>query len=172
MNRNDAILDAVLPIKLADMDLTGKYIYYALQDNACNSLVVAITVQNEQVLALVDTGATRSFITPSLARKLRAHVNKSAVSNVHVSLTQNGTSATLLGLVSDVQLEYDSRFCTHDFLVMDLAGSTPVTIGLDLMPKLHIGITGLTATWKAQPKEKETPVNDVPEPNCDVSDSN
>ncbi|CDH61355.1 hypothetical protein RO3G_00241 [Lichtheimia corymbifera JMRC:FSU:9682] len=33
------------------------------------------------------------------------------------------------------------------------------------MPKLHIGITGLTATWKAQPKEKETPVNDVPEPN-------
>ncbi|KAJ8651366.1 hypothetical protein O0I10_013116 [Lichtheimia ornata] len=49
---------------------------------------------------------------------------------------------------------------------MELSGSTPVTIGLDLMPKLGIAVTGLTTTWNTQPKEKHVTTNsDIPEPN-------
>ena len=49
---------------------------------------------------------------------------------------------------------------------MELSGNAPVTIGLDLMPKLGIAITGLVATWHTQqPKKKEEHPNDIPQPN-------
>ncbi|CDH61180.1 hypothetical protein RO3G_05515 [Lichtheimia corymbifera JMRC:FSU:9682] len=49
---------------------------------------------------------------------------------------------------------------------MELSGTAPVTIGLDLMPKLGIAITGLVATWQQQqPKEQEVHPSDIPQPN-------
>lgn len=151
--------------QLASMDITGNYTCYSLQDNTSDSLLVALTVQIEQVLALVDTGANRSFITPTLAQSINAVINKDILDRTHVSLAQHGSSATLLGLAQNVPLIYNGKKLTHDFLVMELSGTAPVTIGLDLMPKLGIAITGLVATWQQQPKKQETTPSDIPQPN-------
>ncbi|KAJ8651274.1 hypothetical protein O0I10_013244 [Lichtheimia ornata] len=48
---------------------------------------------------------------------------------------------------------------------MELSGDAPVTIGLDLMPKLGIGITGLAVAWEKQPPNTSEKINDVPLPN-------
>ena len=90
--------------QLANMDITCNYTCYSLQDNTSNSLLVALTVQTENILALVDTGANRSFITPSLANTINTAVNKDILDRTHVSLAQNGSSATLLGLAQNVSI--------------------------------------------------------------------
>ncbi|CDH61179.1 predicted protein [Lichtheimia corymbifera JMRC:FSU:9682] len=74
-SRSDEIYDFCAG-QLANMDLTGNYTCYSLQDNTSDSLLAALTVQIEDILALVDTGANRSFITPSLANAINSVVNR------------------------------------------------------------------------------------------------
>lgn len=127
--------------------------------------MVPITIQDERVMALVDTGATTSFITPILANTIKAVLNKDIISSTTVSLAQNGSEATLYGLAQNIHITYDGKQRVHDFLVMELSGDAPVTIGLDLMPKLGIGITGLAVAWEKQPPNTDEKINDVPPPN-------
>lgn len=162
------ILDRLLPVHLEKMDITGMYISHtakaAITDTA-QYLLVPITIQIEKVMALVDTGATTSFITPTIANTIKAVLNKDIIVNTTVSLAQHGSKATLFGLAENIHIKYNGKQRQHDFLVMELSGDAPVTIGLDLMPKLGIGVTGLAVAWEKQLPNTNEKINDVPPPN-------
>lgn len=184
---NDILNEILLPSQMDEMDITGKYKnnnFYTintintLQKQSTESLLLPLTLQtNKQVLGILDTGANKSFITPTLLKELEELdsnfvINKKEVKNIIVSLAEKNSTANILGLVENVKIFYNGKHVVHSFLVMELAGNTPVTVGLDLMTKLGISINGLTASWEEQPQNKEEKVDDSVEPNNSPFGSN
>ncbi|KAG2216716.1 hypothetical protein INT45_005669 [Circinella minor] len=77
---NDILNEILLPSQMDEMDITGKYknnnLYTintinTLQKQSTESLLLPLTLQtNKQVLGILDTGANKSFITPTLLKEL------------------------------------------------------------------------------------------------------
>ncbi|KAG2211143.1 hypothetical protein INT45_006806, partial [Circinella minor] len=77
---NDILNEILLPSQMGEMDITGKYknnSFYTintintLQKQSTESLLLPLTLQtNKQVLGILDTGANKSFITPTLLKEL------------------------------------------------------------------------------------------------------
>lgn len=129
-----------------------------------DEILIPITLQNQQVLALLDSGATFSSIDVNFCDRMNWGINK-AEGEIH--LADNNHVVKRMGITDRLKVRYNKRERMHEFEVMHLARGHAVSIGTDLMPHFGIGYTGLVSTWDdvehEQEKEEEKP---LPTPNA------
>ncbi|KAF7720674.1 hypothetical protein EC973_006544 [Apophysomyces ossiformis] len=119
---------------------------------------------NMEKLDLQQQGANGSFMDLALAQELHLSVNTNKKYNIQLAST-NGTTNSF-GTV-EAKLLYKGKHLKHTFIVMNLSLGTRISIGLDLMPKLGLGITGIAASWDDQMEKnsKDSIINDIFKPN-------
>ncbi|KAG2228613.1 hypothetical protein INT48_000427, partial [Thamnidium elegans] len=88
---------------------------------------------NYQTWAYLDTGSNFSAIKPSLVKTLGL---------TPVCPNNNSTS-----FIEKIKVFYNNITVHHKFEVFDLHSEADICIGLDLMPRLNIAVTGLITTW-------------------------
>lgn len=124
-----------------------------------DEVLTPITIENHQIMALVDGGATFSSIDIDFAKKSSFRINKV---KGHISLGSNGIRVPRLGMTDPLTIIYNGKTHTCKFEVMNLARKHPMSIGWDLMPQLGIGYVGLATSWSTPKQSKEEEVNDEP----------
>ncbi|EIE79421.1 hypothetical protein RO3G_04126 [Rhizopus delemar RA 99-880] len=135
-----------------------------------HSLIVPITIENVNTMALVDSGSSFSSIDINFVNKYNIAVDRNVSGSVILATSDNvskrfGTTKFPLSVIygdNDNNLIHTS----HSFEVLPLSLDTEVVIGLDLMHKLNILVTNLAIRHPnlAPVIDKEI-TDDTPEPN-------
>ena len=135
-----------------------------------HSLIVPITIENVNTMALVDSGSSFSSIDTKFVNKYNIAVDRNVSGSVILATSDNvskrfGTTKFPLSVIygdNDKNLIHTS----HSFEVLPLSLDTEVVIGLDLMHKLNILVTNLAIRHPnlAPVIDKEI-TDDTPEPN-------
>ena len=128
---------AAVPLHSADS--SGKPICFQIDSSnkrTTNEVgVVLFRVNGNEFVALLDTGASQSFMTPSLARALE--VKKKRLKVPLEFSVANGASLKVFEIVPNLQLELGQATFTGDFLVAPVPYD--VLIGMDWL-KQHKAI--------------------------------
>ncbi|KAL9536601.1 hypothetical protein MBANPS3_012525, partial [Mucor bainieri] len=112
-----------------------------------NSLLIPLVVESRKVYGVLDTGCTFSICSPRFARQLGVQINP--VAHGHVQLGHTDSVQPRVGTCS-LQISYNKRSFIHTFEIFDFftdSDNCPMLLGLDIMPDLQIGVTGLASTW-------------------------
>lgn len=119
-----------------------------------DEILIPIILQDQKVLALLDSGATFSSIDINFCKRMKWRVNK-AEGEIH--LADNNHIVKRRGVTDVLEVRYNKRSKMHVFEAMHLARGHVASIGTDLMPHFGIGYTGLVSTWDdtEQTPEKE-----------------
>ena len=125
--------------------------------NSEASIFVPITVEGIQVFGMVDCAANFSSVSLALFSRL----NKKIVvkNNETIGLAHKDFSVEREGIINNVHLKYNGLEIYHTFEVFDFDSQADVCIGTDLMPLLHINITGLATSWEPYVKAAEDPID-------------
>ena len=92
-------------------------------------------------IALVDTGATRTAISPAVARDLGPQSGD-------VTLIRRPTAGPSRSLTYDVELKFDGHLAIGRWFALEAVHSQPATpgvdvlIGMDLLSQLHLYLSG------------------------------
>ena len=109
-------------------------------------ILLPILVQNQETMALLDTGCTHSLIDKRYAVDNTFAITPSNGGNI--TLAVEGMNVQRIGYVKDVQVEYNGKKFVHTFEILDLPDADiPIVVGMDILTKMGIGITGLTSAW-------------------------
>ncbi|KAG2192487.1 hypothetical protein INT47_002166 [Mucor saturninus] len=132
-----------------------------------NSLIcsVPVTLGGHKIMALVDSGATTSIVSPSflLKNKISFLPDKKIY-----KLAARGTNVTRLGITSPLTLVHNGITITHSFDVFELSyDHITVFIGSDLMNKVGIYLSGLATSWSGtnRPTNPDPILNKIDQPN-------
>ncbi len=91
--------------------------------------------------ALVDTGATRTAISPAVVRSLAPRPGDSAA-------IRRPTSGVKRTLIYDVELKFDGHLSTGRWFDLEVVAAQPATpgidvlLGMDLLKQLHLYLSG------------------------------
>jgi hypothetical protein len=136
-----------------------------------NSICVPIVVQNVLCFGLVDSGATFSCVTKEFFEFLGGeliHTYKPASGVVQLGHVESSVARS--GSV-DIKLFYNKYAVTHNFEIFDFYSSenVHVLLGMDILSKIGIGITGLVSQHFTQigPKVPDPIDPDSVKPNED-----
>ncbi|KAL6050009.1 Retrovirus-related Pol polyprotein from transposon 297 [Balamuthia mandrillaris] len=102
-------------------------------------IMVPATLNKQRVMALLDTGASSSFVDPSLMEQFWL---KTTNTQQDVVLGDD-SSAAVSAIASHVRVVCGTRKFFHNFLVLKLSGSTQVIFGRDILDRIGIGLFGI-----------------------------
>lgn len=98
-----------------------------------------VLINGVKVIAGLDTHASLSVISP----KLRDHLNVAMVPKTGYIYLADGSTVARQMSTSAISVQCGDKTVNHTFEVMDLGGGANCFIGIDLMPKLGIALTGM-----------------------------
>lgn len=140
----------------------------SLPVNKTNSLLIPLVVESHKVYGVLDTGCTFSICSPRFATQLGIKINY--VEHGHVQLGHTESVQPRIG-TCHLHISYNKRKFIHKFEIFDFftdSDDCPMLLGLDIMPDLQIGVTGLTSTWYEETGPRlPDPVDPDIEPNQD-----
>ncbi|KAI9475475.1 MAG: hypothetical protein EXX96DRAFT_267920 [Benjaminiella poitrasii] len=120
-----------------------------LPERKSNSILIPIIVENVQTFGLVHTGATFSIISPSFFRSLESKVPFTSHVGGTIQLGHSDSTKPRIGLTI-LNIFYNRSTIKFKFEIFDFfsdVDNVPILLGLDILPKLNIGITGLVSSW-------------------------
>jgi transposase InsO family protein len=155
-----AVVAATQRIQELDLDSDEESLLVAAQAQACkyhkrfslppkkksNSLFVPAVIENITTYSLVDSGSSFSMITPEFFNSLVPPVplvkQEGTIQLGHVENTINRIGSCTL------KVFYNKRSFKHTFEVFPFFTheDVPICFGLDILPRLNIGITGLVSS--------------------------
>lgn len=111
-----------------------------------NSLFVPAIIENISTYSLLDTGSTFSMVTPDFYNALVPPVPLVRQPG-KIQLGHIDNNVDRIGFCQ-LKVFYNKKFVTHTFEVFPFFTheNVPICFGLDIMPKLNIGITGLVSS--------------------------
>ena len=111
------------------------------------SIYMPIVVNDHKVLALVDSGAVKSFISPRFCSLIGATaIKRGGV----IQLAAEGVSIPRVGVTAPVSIAAKGRATfQHSFEIATLEGGMSCLVGLDLFKALDISIGNLPADFPA-----------------------
>lgn len=113
-----------------------------------NSILIPLVVENVKVFGILDTGCTFSIISPRFFKSLGNTVGftpkDGTVQLGHTESTQPRIGYSILNIYYN-KISVKFKFEIFDFFSDN--NDTPILLGLDIMSKLNIGITGLVSSW-------------------------
>jgi len=119
-------------------------------------------VLNEVVFqALIDSGASVSFLAPSVVQQLGLHTFPI---DGTVTLAHKDAVVARQGVYERVAVRYGRRMFAWRFEVLDLGVHVPIIIGLDLFGPLGISVSGILASPTAQDNVPDPVYSDEPPP--------
>jgi hypothetical protein len=124
----------------------------SLKDN--RFIYAPISVEGIQLLAAVDTMATHSLIDQALVDQFSLTVTPAQGS---IQLGTKSSTVARIGFVDNVTVSIGDKHIRHRFEVHELGTDAPCILGLDILPSVGIGLTGIPVDF---PREKE--VEDAP----------
>lgn len=125
-----------------------------------DAIYLPLTVEKIKVWALLDSGCTFSAISPQLAKHLNLSIKKKAG---RVMLAQKDVNLQRIGKTAkNLEVYYNTKTIFSKFEIFEIVNDLHVCIGMNLLPKLGIQISGLTYDWDEH-TGPEIPVID-PEP--------
>ncbi len=92
-------------------------------------------INGTKLLAVIDSGATSSFLSTQLCQSHAIPISKSS----HSFSLGNASKITSVGLLT-VEVASGTKVFTHEFLVMDLLDQIDCFIGLDFFKQLKISL--------------------------------
>ena len=95
-----------------------------------------VIVQNQQILSLFDTGATRSCMSYECYNKLPSRPDMKLLTHINV-VSATGNNLLPLGY-AEIELQIGSKTFTHKFIVCKTLHQ-PLIIGLDMQRQYRIG---------------------------------
>ena len=134
-------------------------------------ILVPISIQEQNTLALLDTGAACSFISPLFYSKITS--NQPLPISVSIETILQGSSFHPLGVSAPLEIRFGTSTVLSTFLVADITNDHQVILGRDLLPKFGITIGNIPAdfphlaqlpssTTDNAPAELKPPVNAQP----------
>lgn len=115
-------------------------------ENTDSCILLPMLVQNQETMALLDTGCTHSLID-----KKYAELNTLPITPANggtIKLAVEGMDVKRIGYTKDVPVEYNGKHFVHTFEILELPDTdVPIVVGMDILTKMGIGITGLTSAW-------------------------
>jgi len=164
--------DADLLLNMAAQECKFDAVFSAPPTMRSNSICVPILVQNVVCFGIVDTGATFSCITNEFFDYLggRSHPGFCANDgNGVVQLAHEVSTVPRVGSV-ELNLEYNRINKSHMFEVFSFYSeeNVHVLLGMDILSKIGIGISGLVSRHGFQTGPKlPDPIDDSIKPNAD-----
>ncbi|KAG1166990.1 hypothetical protein G6F71_009632 [Rhizopus microsporus] len=93
---------------------------------------------------MIDTGSSFSCVSPSFCSALGLVPTPNPGS---IKLGHNSSSTvSRLGIIN-LTVYYNQIRLSYEFEVFDFSSDVPICLGLDILPKLRIGLTGLSTSW-------------------------
>ncbi|KAI9476436.1 MAG: hypothetical protein EXX96DRAFT_457451, partial [Benjaminiella poitrasii] len=138
----DMEVDGVVAYNAQDCKSNG---FSNLPLHQSNSLLLPCIIEKVKVCAVLDTGCTFSICSPAFARSLGAKITPvdGIIQLGHTNSTQSRIGYTHLNIFYN-KIQISFTFEILDFLS---SNNAPILLGLDIMPSLNIGITGLISSW-------------------------
>lgn len=131
-----------------DQDVTISTI--TMPGKRSDSFVYApITIQGIKVMAGVDSMASHSILTPELAKALRAQITPL---EGKVILGERNATVPRVGRTSPLEVRAGNSLVKHEFEILALGATCNCILGIDIMAKLGIAITGVPSEF---PQEAE-----------------
>ncbi|GAA5812680.1 hypothetical protein MFLAVUS_006137 [Mucor flavus] len=128
------------------------HVFSLLPENESNVIITPITIESIKTYAIVDTGATFSMVSPEFASFLGNSVKitptTGSIKLGHSDTTISRTSSTILNILYNKK-KLEHKFEVFSFYKSNNNNSIPALIGLDVISKLNIGITGLALSHTA-----------------------
>ncbi|KAI8966917.1 hypothetical protein BDB01DRAFT_857440 [Pilobolus umbonatus] len=119
-----------------------------LPQHKSNSILIPVILNNIKTFAIIDTGASFSIVSPFFVRSLGSSVVVSpSVGNIqlgHSQVKKPREGHCLLNIFYN-KIKLLFKFEIFDFY--SDVDNVPLLLGLDILPKLNIGITGLVSSW-------------------------
>ena len=169
---NVAVEDADLLMNLSAQACKFDAVFSAPPTMRSNSICVPLVVQNVVCFGIVDTGATFSCITNEFFDSLggRSHPGyQASMDDSVVQLAHEVSTVPRIGAVK-LNLEYNRLNKSHMFEVFSFYSeeNVHVLLGMDILSKLGIGISGLVSRhgFQAGPRLPD-PIDDSIKPNAD-----
>ena len=131
-----------------------------------DNIQIPLMLKGCKIKAIMDTGATGSFISPALVKHLNCKV---IPTKGNILLAGKGTRVSRKGATDSLSLSIKGKKLHHRFEIFDLPEGINCIIGMDLIPKLGIGFTGLPDEF---PEETTTEIPPVTKFNSDGITSN
>jgi hypothetical protein len=141
---SDMDVDNILDISTQAQQCKYHEIYSIPPENKSNMLTLPVIIENIKTYAILDTGSTFSIVSPSFAAAINATITPVTGT---IQLGHSNAVETRQGVAS-LNIFYNNKVHKHNFDIFDIFTSKnncniPCLIGMDLMSKLQIGITGL-----------------------------
>jgi transposase InsO family protein len=114
------------------------------QSIKANGIYVPLRLNGTKVLALLDSGATTSFLSPSVCKAGGIPYTSSPG---RIALAGAGAFATRLGKALGVPVRTPKVDFLHTFEVMELGGSINCIVGMDLLTRLGITIANVPTAF-------------------------
>lgn len=122
--------------------------YSQLPSHKSNSILIPVILENTKTFAVVDTGASFSIVSPDFVKSLGSSVvvfpSSGSIQLGHKQSHQQRTGHCFLDIFYN-KIKFKFKFEIFDFF-SDVK-NVPLLFGLDILPKLNIGITGLVSSW-------------------------
>lgn len=113
-------------------------------DWGSSPLITTVLVEGAPVRALVDTGASHTYVSPTTAESISLEYSPSSATSS--TLLADGSSVCP-GLANrSVHLKYGSMECDIRVRILTLPPDLDVILGCDVLPQLGIAIVGLLPT--------------------------
>ncbi|SAM07224.1 hypothetical protein [Absidia glauca] len=132
-----------------------------------DEVYVPITVENVQIMALVDGGANFTSLDQKFCLKNKIPFVKYDAPE-SITLADTNVKGFSYGKTDPLTIFYNAKKYRAQFDVMHLAFGRRMSIGTDFMKVLGIGYTGLAVSWTLPNKtEEDSPFKDIVTPNQD-----
>ncbi|CEG77015.1 hypothetical protein RMATCC62417_11832 [Rhizopus microsporus] len=159
-------------IAMAEVAQTCKYItrpIFSIAPRGTNTVYVPIVVEHIKTWAMIDTGTVFFCVSSSLCSALGLVPLPPKQGTVRLGHNES----TVLSWLGEIRLIvfHNLLHLSYVFETFDFTSDTPICLGVDILPKLQIDLTGLTTSWlssnnpkipdpvdPAQYKPNETPV--------------
>ena len=135
-------------VSMAEAAQACKYLIhptYSIAPRDTNTIYVPIIVERIKTWAMIDTGATFSCVSPAFCSALG--LAPSPPKQGTIRLGHNDSK--VLSRLGEIKLHvlYNLIHLSYVFEVFDFRSDVPICLGLDILPKLRIGLTGLATSW-------------------------
>jgi hypothetical protein len=167
-----AVDDADLLMNLSAQACKFDAVFSAPPTMRSNYICVPLVVQNVVCFGIVDTGSTFSCITNEFFESLGGRSHAGFRANLDNSVVQMAHEVSTVPRVGSVELslEYNRLNKIHMFEVFTFYSeeNVHVLLGMDILSKLGIGISGLVSRhgFQASPRLPD-PIDDSIKPNAD-----
>lgn len=148
-----------------DDEAQGTFMLSKAANTGTNQVMVPITLQSKQIMALLDTGADKSSIDIDFIKHNKIPVVHYSKDMGDIILAVKDISIPRIGSTEMLTVQHGNKTVQHSFEIMPLSEGSEVVIGLDLMSKIGIAITGMATSWTKLTQAQEDPVVPFEKPN-------